>query len=216
MAIQLLTARTSLENLKKDISDVPSGTFLQWCQFISDQVYRSLIATDSERWIQETTISVTAGTETYALPVDFRDISAYGCGLYLIDTNGKNQEQRLTRTNFGFPEVGYYISGANIVLTPNPVVDTSYRLRYIPKGPVFSSVSDYFTIDKLSTGAEIVPDEFLIYLRNALDAQYGAWDEDVGAEGLSDQRFVRAMDELIRNVRREPDAYGLPDFSVTF
>ena len=50
----------------------------------------------------------------------------------------------------------------------------------------------------------------------ALDTLYEIWDAEVGAEGFSDQRFVRQLDQLLTHIRKEPDSYGLTDFSLNY
>lgn len=39
---------------------------------------------------------------------------------------------------------------------------------------------------------------------NAIDTFFNAWKKDPGVEGLSDQRFVRAMDELMNTINKVP------------
>ena len=76
--------------------------------------------------------------------------------------------------------------------------------------------SDYFTHDGSVTGELLVPDNKRQYLVDALDVQYTIWDEDPGAESLADVRFVRAMDQLLSHVKKEPNAYGLFDFTLNY
>jgi hypothetical protein len=89
-------------------------------------------------------------------------------------------------------------------------------MRYIPQVAQLTGLGAYFTQDGTSTGIEIVPDEYLRNLRDAIDVQYGVWDEEVGAESYSDARFARSLDELIRNIRKDTATIGLPDFSSTY
>jgi hypothetical protein len=216
MAIQLATARQSLENVLQDISDVPAATFLQWCQYLSDTVYRITSDIDPERYITAATINVVSGSSSYALPVDFLNHQSFGTGLFKQNSQGVNTDQKLGLTGFGSSTNGYYISGSNFVLTPTPQQSSVLINRYIPKSPTFTSTSDYFTLDKLSTGKEIVPDAYLQYVQNSLVALYEVWDQDAPLESLADQRFVRTLDELARNISRPPLAWSLPDFSQMF
>ena len=216
MALQLSTALASLTNLKKDISDVPSATFIEWCDYLNKFAYRALVATDTQRFIKSYTLNVASGNQTYALPVDFRSMDEFNCGLYYVDQTGKQTEQRLAHTGFGSQILGFYLDHGNIMITPQPQQPVVYTLRYIPVQVKLATVTDYFTTDTTLTGIEIIPDEYLQYVVYALDALYNVWDEEPGAESFADARFTRALDELIRNIRKEGAAYSFPDYSVTF
>jgi hypothetical protein len=216
MPIQLQTAYDSFKRLKKDISDVDLPTFCEWCDFINKFLYRELIATDQERFINALTLTTTIGVASYALPADFRDIGPIGCGLFEVDSTGVQSDRQLTKTGFGQQTRGYYISGSNLILTPTPVITEQYTMRYIPTITQLTTLGQYFTMDGTVTGTEIIPDEYLRNLRDAIDVQYGVWDEEVGAESYSDARFVRSLDELLRNIRKDVATVGLPDFSGTF
>ena len=219
MAIQLSTARTALDNQLKDITDVSSGVYLQWCQFLSNFVYRNLVAVDPERFISQATLNVTSGTSTYALATlasDFKDIRPFGCGLFEQNGDGVNTDRKLTHTGFGSSNRGFYISGGNIVMTPVPTKNETLIFRYAPNSPTYTDVTDYFTMDGTSTGVVLIPNEYLHYVQQALVALYEVWDEDLGMEAYADARFVRVLDELLRNIKREPEAYAFPDFTQSF
>lgn len=215
MAIQISQARQSLENVLQDISDVPAATFLQWCQFLSDYVYKISTDIDPERYILETNINVASGQAAYPLPVDFLTHQPYGCGIFKMNSN-QGVDKKLALTNFGSNSQGYYISGSNFVLTPLPTQNGQLVNRYVAKSPVFTATTDYFTLDKLSTGRQIVPDEYLQYVQNALMQAYAVWDVDVGMESLADQRFTRSLDELTRNLSRPPMIFQVPEFNSAF
>lgn len=215
-AIRLSDAQTALENQLKDISDVSSAIFLQWCQFLSDFVYNVVSDIDPERYITEYTLSVSSGTSSYALPSDFMNIMEFGTGLYVQNSNGTNSNTRLPLTGFGQSVDGYYISGSNIILTPTPQASRTLILRYIPESPSYTALTDYFTLNKLSTGKQILPGEYLQYVQQALVVLYQIWDEMPGDEAYADARFVRALDDLTRNINRPPLVFGLPDFTSSF
>jgi len=216
MAIQLSEAFASFSRLKKDVSDINSAIFIEWCDFINKFAYRIVTAIDPERYITAYTLTALTGNNSYTLPTDFRDIKEWGTGIYINTPTGSITEGRLARTNFGSQIRGYYISGNNIILTPTPVRNETYTLRYIPKVTALTLIDQYFTQDGTTSGKEVIPDEYMMYVRSALDAQYTVWDEEVGAESYADARFVRSLDELARNLRKESAVYGMPDFSVIF
>jgi hypothetical protein len=77
-------------------------------------------------------------------------------------------------------------------------------------------MSDYFTIDKLTSGAEIIPEEYLELLRDDLARMYSLWDEDQGMEAFEDARFTRSLDEYLDTIRKEGRAISIPDFSSSY
>lgn len=216
MAFTLTEVQTSFLNLKKDISDVSQQIFIEWNNFTARFIYRKLRATDPERFIdQSNTFSVSAMPQTSALPLDFRDINPEGCGFFEIDKDGKDTQRRLPPTGFGRMDQGYYISKGNVVFTG--IEDgTQFRLRYIPELVDFTALGEYWTLDGLVTGVEIIPDEYRKYIVDAINVLYVQWDEDFTVEAIIDQRFVRALNEVIQEVRKEPDAHQIPDFSSSF
>lgn len=205
MAITVATLRTDLQLLKRDITDVSGDTFIKWCDYVNKFIYRKLIGTDPERLMQTQDYTVTESPNTQALPSGFRDINTYQSGFYYIDENNELTERRLARTGPGQRELGYYISGSNVTFTGFNSTE-NYRLRYIPEVSEITATTDTFDI----------PDEFNEYLLMAVDVLYNIWDEQPGAESLSDARFIRELDEFILNTRKEPGAYNMPDFSYIF
>lgn len=199
-------ALTSFQRLKKDISDVPQATFIEWCDYLNQFVYRELESTDPERYIIEYTLTTNPGQQAYSLPGDFRDVTQWGTGIYQTDQRGVRLETRLARTGFGSQTLGYYIKGSSLYLTPIPRISYVYILRYIPLNASLTSLSD----------STQIPTEYLNYVIKALDVFYNQWDEQPDAEGLSDSRFARVLDELIRAIRKESDSYGFLDYSTTF
>lgn len=214
MSIQVSAARTALENLLRDITDVPSATFVEWCDYINKFTYRKLANTDPERFITSTTFSITAEPQTSALPTGFRDIQALGTGFFLQDTDGTDREVELARTGFGSSVMGYYITGTNIVFTG--MTSQTVTLRYIPTQTAIDEAADYFTVNTAQTGIEIIPDEYQNHLVKALNVLYQQWDENVGAESFADLRFVRTLNEMIETIRKEPDSIAISDFTQNY
>lgn len=230
--ISLVTAFTGLQNLLKDISDVPQATFVQWCEFIQEFTYRYLVGVDPERFIKEIPFTVLNGVDTYSINVDFHDMQTWDTGFFITDGNGQNTGMRLPLTspgngntlavnslggNFlGFVSEGYYINGNNFVFTPLPTKNFLLIERYIPNVTPLDSITQYFTLDGTSTGFPIIPYEYLQYLIRALAGQYMIWDEEVGAESYADARYVRALDELCENIRRQPQTVPMLDFSQIY
>ena len=214
MALTIQNARDALERRKRDISDVSSAVFGEWCDFVNKFAYRKLISTDAERFISSTSFTVSSEPQTSALPADFRNIQPLGTGFFLQDSNGDDTTRTLARTGFGSKVPGYYISGTNVVFTG--MTNETITLRYIPTQTAISAVGDYFTVDGLTGGVEIIPNEYLLYLVNALDVMYSLWDDNVPEESFADARFVRALNELIETVRKEPDAYGIEDYTLNY
>jgi len=195
MAILVSSAKTSLENRKRDISDVSDSVFIEWCNFINDFYYRTVNGIDPGRNLTTDTISVVSGTETYALPSDFNNMQVVGSGLYDLDGNSDPIESsRLTLTGYGAAVNGYYISGSNVVLTPQPSATNTLTIRYIPDLTALTATSNSLQI----------PDEYRLYVINAIDVLYTLWDEDKNSEVFADARFSRSLDELAKNINQQP------------
>ncbi len=231
--ISLQQGFTGLQNLLKDIADVPQPTFVQWCEFINEFVYRYLLGVDAERFTKETVLNIAGGQAIYPINTDFHDMQTWDTGFYITDGNGNNTGVRLPLTSPGSPTLGnstnigyvgigqngltgYYITGTNFVFTPTPVSNFVLIERYIPNITPLDSIGQYFTVDGTSTGFPIVPYEYLQYIVRALAAQYAIWDEEIGAESYADARFVRVLNELCENIRRQPQAVPLLDFSQIY
>src|SRR5690606_20735777 len=107
------------------------------------------------------------------------------------------------------------ISGGRIYFTGITTAET-FIMRFTPSPPAFSSMSDYITMDKLSTGKIIVDSLFLETLLKALDVHYEYWDQNVNAEVSADQRYVRLMDVLVQNFAAESGTYAFEDSSSAF
>lgn len=70
---------------KRDTSDVGSGLFLEWLQFMANYAYKELKGIDATRFVQTESYNVTIPPQSFALPSDFMDLNQTECGLYLYD-----------------------------------------------------------------------------------------------------------------------------------
>lgn len=231
--ISLQQAFDGLLNQLKDLSDVPTATFVQWCEFINEFAYRYLLGVDPERFIKELPFQILNNVSVYPVNSDFHDMQTWDTGFFVTDGNGQNTGIRLPLTspgsgatsnigvgnNYGIWSnivTGYYINGNNFVFTPVPKKDFLLIERYCPNITVLSSMSQYFTVDGTLTGFPIISYEYLNYCVKALATQYMVWDEEPGAESYADARFVRCLDELCENIRRQPQTMGMLDFSQIY
>ncbi len=216
MAISAQQALDAFGRYKRDVSDISNTTFLEWCDYVNKFAYRKLAGIDAERFMdQSNTYTVTTEPQTEALPSDFEHVESLEAGFYIVDDNGDDTTQRLSITGFGSTKLGYYIQGTNVVFTG--INDTkTIRLRYIPVNTAITALADYFTIDTLVGGAEIIPDEYLNYIVKAVDVFYAQWDEDPAAESLADFRFTNVLNEFLGNIRKGPSAFGTPDYTVNY
>lgn len=190
---------------KKDISDVSDELFWDWADEINRFAYRIMYAHTPDTLISTDTISVVAGTASYALPSDFLNIEPLGTGFFKVN-NGNASEEMYFKTGYGSDKTGYYITNGNVVFTPAPQSSFTVSVRYIPELTGITSYSDSL----------VIPDEFIYYARDAIDAKYVVWDEDYGVEGPTDMRFTRALDELARNLRKDASTVGIQTYSNYF
>lgn len=215
-AISLAEAYQALKNQLKDISDVPIATFVQWCAYINDFTYRYLLGCDPDRFLKNTTLSISGGVASYSVPEDFRDMSTWDTGFYITDPNGVATSIRVPVSGPGQSFTGYYISRGYFFFTPTPQQDVILTWVYTVKNARLSDISQYFTLDGGANGTPIIEREYLKYVVNALVSYYQEWDEVPGAEALSDQRQQRTLHELCDNIRRQPTSVGLLDFSQIY
>jgi hypothetical protein len=190
---------------KKDLSDISDDLFFDWCDEVNRFAYRIMMSNTPDTITSVETINLVAGQSTYALPADFLNIQPLGTGFFRV-FNGVVSDQMLFKTNYGSPQDGYYIDGTNVVFTPAPNGGGQVALRYVPKIDSIDSFADSL----------VVPDEFIYYVRDAIDAKYAVWDEDISAEGLADARFSRALDELARNLRKDASTVGIQTYTNAF
>jgi hypothetical protein len=195
MAIQVSEALTQFGYYKQDIADVETDVFVSWCQFIERDVYRKLLKLFPNKFVSSQSYSVVDGAQS--LPADFDNIRSLGTGFYLFKDN-QLHVSRLALTSPGSRQKGFYFEGNQVVFTGFQNAET-YMLRYIPKLVVVQSESDYFTIDALSTGEEIIPEQFMEFLVKALDVKYTQWDAMPGDESFADQRYANLLNEFLEN-----------------
>jgi hypothetical protein len=128
----------------------------------------------------------------------------------------------MARTCYGSLQYGYWLDWdttnhcTRINITPTPQQPQSYTVRYTPVPPDLGALGDYFTFDKTATGSAIISGEWMRLVVEGLSALYMAWDEDAGNEAYSDARFVRVLEEFMRNIKKEPTVYGMEDWANTF
>lgn len=198
-------ARTEFDLELKDTSNVSSTLFVKWCDYINKFAYRILVKQDPARWIDTSSYTVSTSPSTQALPSDFRSITPWGTGFYKVDDSGTQTGERLPRTGFGNTTEGYYILGTDVVFT-GINTSTVFTLRYIPTISAITATTDSF----------VIPDEYNRYVLDALKVQYMIWDEDIPGESYADARFVRSLDELMNNIRKDVSVYDLSNFSTSF
>lgn len=201
--LQIQDIYDAFADFKRDVSDVDSATFFRWVRFTATYIYDKVKRIDPNRYAKTQLYAVTADPQTSNLPTDFKDINQAGCGLFYYDTSlAKVTDIQLGMTRYGSSEEGYYLSGASVVFTG--ITTKSYYMRYIPKMTPATALADYFTIDKLITGAPIVDDEDLDSLVKGLDVLYEQWDVNPNSEMLAGQRFSTALDDIFDGFNRSP------------
>jgi hypothetical protein len=214
-ALQIQTAYDSFARFKQDITDVDTDTFLDWCKWLHNFVYRYYLGIEPSNFFTTQAYTVPSSPSTQALPATFKQMDKVGAGFFLVDNDGNTTDYTLDYTGRGRSDQGYYLDGDNIVFTG--MTNQSLLLVFVPKLTAITALSDYFTLDTLVTGKDIISDEWLDdFVIKALDVMYTQWDENLGAEGIADARFIRLLDEFARNIRRTPGVYALEDTSLNF
>jgi len=84
MPILLSEAKTSFTNFKRDITDVPQATFVEWCELLLYFIYERLKGEDPSRFIKETVYYSVTSPDTFTLPTDLMDMRQTGCGFYKL------------------------------------------------------------------------------------------------------------------------------------
>ena len=215
MALQAQTAYGAFKRFKQDISDVDDDIFLDWCKWLHNFVYRYYLGIESSKFRTTQAYTVSESPSTQALPATFRDMTRFKTGLFVVDQNGVTTEDQLAYTGRGSTSTGCYLDGDNIVFTG--ITDGSLLMAFTPNLTQITALTDYFTLDTLVTGEDVLAEEWLHdFVIKALDLIYSQWDESVGVEGIADARFIRLLDEFARNIRRTPGVYVLDDTSLNF
>lgn len=216
MPLSLSTIQTKFENRKKDISDVGTALFKQWVTSIADLIYDNKRDVDPEQLISTQTYTVSTEPQVSVLPSDFLGMQELGTGVFRVDSDGKDSDDELVVTGFGSRQRGYYLDGSGNIVFTGISDGNQYKLRYMPTSPEFSEMTEYFTLDKTSTGKQLIPNSKFGILIEILDVYYSRWDEDISGEISADQRFVRELERLLDKNRRTPLAISLPDFTGDF
>lgn len=199
MAITLQVIKDRMQRRLGDINNVSNELLYDMATDLNQFLYRTYFGLDPEKFITSTSFSIPAASMPYtaALPAGFRDVQEAGTGFFVQDTNGANTTMQLGVTGFGAIVPGYYFSGSNVVFTGISQA-TTVILRYIPVLSDLTSLNSTF----------IVPDEFKDLVLEGMILAYYKNKEDP-REGLSDQRFVRLLEEF-ETAKKGPEVYGLP------
>lgn len=147
-------------------------------------------------------LTVSSVTGTFTVGETITDSST---GSAIMSVDRTLTLDKLDPTQPGSNKPGFYITGTVAVVT-GITTNTVLTLRYVPQATDIDGTGDTL----------VIPDEYMDYAVRALDARYAMWDEDPGAESLADFRYVRALDELARNIKKEPASYGLSDYSSIY
>jgi hypothetical protein len=215
MALQLQTAYDTYSRFKQDISDVDTDVFLDWCRWLQNFMYRYRLGIEPNKYFSTQSYTITTSPSTQALPTDFKEMTKFGTGIFRTDASGNVTDDQLAYTGRGRADTGYYFDGDNVIFTGAD--NLTVTMVYIPSITLPSALTDYFTIDTLITGKDIISEEWLDdFVVKALDVMYSQWDEMVGYEGIADARFVRILNEFASDIRRAPGVYGLDDTSLNF
>lgn len=197
--------KTIFTRYKKNINDVSNDLFYDWCSEVNLYAYRIMYGEDPGQFLVSNTITITPGVTTYALQTNFLTMEPLGSGLFPV-YNGVQDDTPLPRTYLGALTKGYYLDGSNIIFTGLESTTTVVTQRYIPKVATFTSLAGIF----------VIPDQFIYYVKYAVDVLYDQWDEDGADEGIADQRFIRVLDNLALNLRKDTAAVGVRTFAQAF
>jgi len=208
MALSVANAWADVQSRVSNIGDVDSTQQLHLASIVNREIRQTLADVDPERVISTDTISVVSGTASYALPSDFQDIQPDSCGFFLVDANGNATATRKTRTGYGSRKIGYYISGTNAVLTPDPTASETLTLRYIPTISDFAADTENFAVDERYRNlvrAGLLK-EYYWQKGSYKDADYAFWSSE----------YANRTEEFIDTIRKEPNAFSIPDNSSSY
>jgi len=183
-------------DVKRSIS-VSTAQKLRFASMVNKRIREAWLSADPSQLYSTSTVSVVSGTSSYALPSDFDTSKDEGTGLFFVDTNSKQTDNKLILTGFGSASAGYYIDSTNIILTPEPASTQTYTLRYIADLAVFSDLTDTFVVD----------DTYLELVRAGLLHQYEIFDRNPAGEAEAEQRFTFLLEEFIDNVAKTPNIF---------
>ena len=207
-------ARDAFDLRKRDITDVSATLFATWCDYLNKFAYRQLYIAEPERYVSTQSYTISSYPQTSALPASFDNIAPLGTGFFVQNSDGSASSQTLARTGYGSSVPGFYITGSNVVFTG--MQNQTIVLRYIPTQTTLTTVTDYFSTTALTGGATIIDSDYTLYLVNALDVLYTIWDVEAIDESYADQRFVRALNEMVTTMRKEVTAFAIDDYTLSF
>jgi len=196
MAITVTSAKTRVEQKLGALSDVTEARWIAMAQDLNEILYDEMLNADPDRFKTTQNYTVTTDSQTSALPADYQDAKQWGCGFFVIDSDGKEQE-RLIQTGFSSSNKGYYLDGSNVVFT-GINASTIVKLRYVPMLTAISSMSSSF----------IVPDRFKELVTQGLIKIYYEEYEDP-RQYDADAKFARLLGQLIDSIPRSPKVYNL-------
>jgi hypothetical protein len=202
---------------KRDLGGLPEATFIMWCRWIQRFSYNKIKQVAPERLYSETNVTAPKGTNVSVdLPQGFRDSAGIDAGLWELE-NGLPTGKKLPRTGFASPRTGYYVWKDKIRFTPMQWGQTkTYTFRWLPDLYSFTALTDYWTIDGASDGTPVLEEHHLQYMVEAIDVLYEQWDINPGSESYADQRFVRALSEMLENIKQAPVYYETINFALGF
>lgn len=191
---------------KKTLGDLPDETFYDWADEMNRFAYEIMYVNEPERFMATEQYTVLNGVSSYALPDDLLTFSPFGCGFYIVNSNGDTEGLTLPRTGTGSQQIGYYLEGDNVILTGVDHPQGILRLKYIPIIDSIDSMSDEV----------VIPRQFKWYAVDALDTAYDVWDEDPYAESMADQRFANKLMEFAKFLRRDSATVSVNTFKYNY
>ncbi len=198
MTFTVSTIRTRLVNRLKDIADVTDSVLLQMATDLNQFLYNRMFETDPERFVLLQSYTVTTSPSTQALPAGYRDNTEYGYGFFFQNSDGTASSRQLGLTGYGSIELGYYITGTNVVFTGINST-TNFVLRYVPVLADLTLVSQSF----------VVPDENKELVQEGMVLYYYRYNEDP-REYEQDAKFMRLLTLFIDGLPKAPKVYALP------
>lgn len=198
MSITLLTIKNRVADRLHDVDDVETRQWYNWGTDLNNFLYSEIKSVDPERFIVAQIYVASAGNLTQVLPTNFRDIQEDGCGFFLRDASGKDTSFKLPITGFASNQLGYYLSGGNVVFT-GISSSTTIVLRYIPpiaKITAFSGVNGVFC----------VPDENEELLELGMVLRYYRDEEDPSVT-TAEQDFIRALAVFLAKYKKAPNIW---------
>lgn len=177
--------------------DIGNPLYLYWINAINNLMYPIMYNQEPNSYIVESDITTADGTSLYTIPTDIKTTAMLGCGVFPVDSDGKVADKTMIMMPINSYIKGWDIYGGELSITPTPSSVDSYKFRYIP------------SIVKLSSdlNATVIPVEYSELFFNAIDSHFEQFDENEFRESLSDQRFIRSLDQLVETVSLTPKVF---------